>query len=359
MASGCDALADAEPQALGLTYWFDAASEGDPYSVAIEFCGRRVGVNGKPGPRDSFRVLQRIDSVVPGSGRIAITTRVVDIAPGEWQVTAAPLKSGAGRGSRARARSRQPASPPRASAAGRTGFEPLIRIRGAGARPAAWPALVGLGVVVAIALQGLLAARAELPVGHLVVLSLLACLVGLLAAKIYYWALFRRHVSDWLSTGMCLQGFVIGAVAALILGSLLAGVQLGKALDATAPGLLFGLAIGRLGCFFGGCCVGRPTASRWGLWSSDKTLATRRIPIQLFESALAAILGLSTLALVLLTSPHPAGVAFVGGLAAYTLGRQLLLPLRHLPRKTARGRGAVVLVAGLVLAIDLATAALV
>lgn len=69
--------------------------------------------------------------------------------------------------------------------------------------------------------------------------------MGLAGAKVYYWTLCRRQMSDWLSTGMCVQGFVIGAIAALILGSLLAGVQFGKALHATAPGL----TLGRLGCF--------------------------------------------------------------------------------------------------------------
>src|SRR5581483_5437515 len=27
----CEPVADAEPQALGLTYWFDAAPQGEPY----------------------------------------------------------------------------------------------------------------------------------------------------------------------------------------------------------------------------------------------------------------------------------------------------------------------------------------
>jgi phosphatidylglycerol---prolipoprotein diacylglyceryl transferase len=80
----CDALVDAEPQALGVTYWFDAASHGEPYAVAVRFTGHRLGVSGKQGPRDSFTLLETVEGVVPGSGRVAVTTRIFDIAPGEW-----------------------------------------------------------------------------------------------------------------------------------------------------------------------------------------------------------------------------------------------------------------------------------
>jgi len=87
---GCDLLADAEPQALGFTYWFDTTTEGEPYPVSIRFTGRRIGVKGRPGPRDGFTVVETLHRVVPGSGPIAITTRVFDVTPGEWHVTAAP-----------------------------------------------------------------------------------------------------------------------------------------------------------------------------------------------------------------------------------------------------------------------------
>jgi phosphatidylglycerol:prolipoprotein diacylglycerol transferase len=91
-----------------------------------------------------------------------------------------------------------------------------------------------------------------------------------------------------------------------------------------------------VGCFFAGCCGGPPTASRWGVWSSDQRVGARRIPTQLLELVLALSLGL--LVLVADLGHGPAGGAFfVGGLAAYTLGRQGLLHLRAEPRKTRLG----------------------
>lgn len=353
----CEVLADVEPQALGLTYWFDAAPEGDPYPVTIGFVGRRAGVEGEPGPHDAFSVLETIAEVLPGSGRVALTKRIHGLTPGEWQVWA--TAAGAPASPRGRAFTEAPARLPVGSAAGPTGFAPVIRARAPGATPGAWPALVSLGAVVALAVQGLLGAHLGLAGGSILAISLVAILVGVMGAKAYYLAQHRGElaVQPW-SVGMCIQGFVLGAIGTLALGALLAGVPVGRLLDATAPGLLWGMAIGRLGCFFGGCCAGRPSASRWAPWSSDQRLGTRRIPTQLMESALAATLGAAALGAAWSMRPEPAGVVFVAAIAAYTLGRQLLFPLRDLPRKTVGGRHLVMLVAALALAIDLAVAVL-
>jgi phosphatidylglycerol---prolipoprotein diacylglyceryl transferase len=91
-----------------------------------------------------------------------------------------------------------------------------------------------------------------------------------------------------------------------------------------------------VGCFFAGCCGGPPTASRWGVWSSDQRVGARRIPTQLLESVLAGILGLGVLVAVLGHGPT-GGTFFVAALAAYTMGRQGLLRLRAEPRKTRLG----------------------
>ena len=105
-------------------------------------------------------------------------------------------------------------------------------------------------------------------------------------------------------------------------------VSAGRVLDATAPGIFFGLAVGRPGCFLSGCCAGRPTTSRWGLWSSDRRLAIRRLPAQLYEAALALTIAGATLLLVLaVPAPFP-GAVFVGLIAAYTFGRQILFRMR-------------------------------
>lgn len=326
-----------EPKALGFTYWFDTEPEGEPYSVSVRFEGRRLGVKGRPGRRDTFDVVETLDRVIPGSGPIAVTKRVFDVAPGEWHVTASPAAETRRRG---RAQGSRPtgARLTNASTSGITAYAPVVRIAAPGARLGAWPSLVSLGVVVALSTQYLLARHHHLPAARILLVSLLASLIGLVAAKLYYLVEHWGEPRHMVTAGLCIQGFVLGAIGALALGATLADVAVGRVLDISAPGLLFAMTIGRFGCFYGGCCAGRPTGSRWGLWSSDRWMGVRRIPTQLFESLVAFSVGVAALIVVWSATPRPAGAVFVAAIAAYTAGRQLLFPLRDLPRHTAHGR---------------------
>jgi phosphatidylglycerol:prolipoprotein diacylglycerol transferase len=159
-----------------------------------------------------------------------------------------------------------------------------------------------------------------------------AILAGGVGAKLYYMALHRRERRF---EGWCLQGFLLSTVATLIVGLVVAQVPVRPFLDAAAPGLLMGMAVGRLGCFFAGCCMGRPTASRWGIWSSDRRVGTRRIPTQLLESGLALAIGLITLVVVLSYQPPVAGALFLASISAYTILRQGVLLLRAERRRTS------------------------
>lgn len=206
----------------------------------------------------------------------------------------------------------------------------------------------------ALTIQALLAARTHLDVASTLLVSMIASIAGLAGGKIYYYLQHRGEPLSLLTMGMCIQGFVIAAVAVIAAG----GLPAGQLLDVTAPGLLAAMAIGRLGCFLGGCCAGHPTCSRWGMWSSDRRLGARRIPAQLLESALALALRFAALLTDLATRPSPPGGVFIGAIAAYTLGRQLLFPLRSIPRKTSRGRMLTMIAAGLVVAADILVAVL-
>lgn len=82
------AVATAEPQDVALTYWFDTAETWDTYRVAVRFAGRRLDVQGVPGPKDRFQVVATVPDVRPGMGRVALTHRVTGVAPGRWKVDA-------------------------------------------------------------------------------------------------------------------------------------------------------------------------------------------------------------------------------------------------------------------------------
>jgi phosphatidylglycerol:prolipoprotein diacylglycerol transferase len=61
--------------------------------------------------------------------------------------------------------------------------------------------------------------------------------------------------------------------------------------DVTAPAIMIGASVGRVGCFLAGCCHGKPTAMPWGV-IFPKTGAMPVHPTQLYDSAIALSLGL-------------------------------------------------------------------
>ena len=329
----CDALADLEPRAVGLTYWFDTDTWTEPASVEVTFHARPAGRAGPVAPSDVVSRTERLPFIPPGVGRVAVTTRITPVTAEAWTATAEGFVE-----------PRQVPRPlpgacwrlPVASASGESAFAPVLRVRAPGARLGVWPALVLTGFFVALVLQAWLASRSHLPSTRLLMVTLAAGVVGLLSSKVYHRLLHRQERSGLLTTGMGIQGFVLGAMVTLAAGASVARLPLLAVLDVSAAPLLVGMAIGRYGCFFGGCCAGRP--SRRGLWSSDRRLGVRRIPVQLFESCVALSVALLLVVLLLAIKPTPAGVIFVGGLAGYTLARQLLFPLRDIRRQTAHGR---------------------
>lgn len=204
----------------------------------------------------------------------------------------------------------------------RTTFEPFAHVPGM--VPLVWGATALIGFVIALAMQQALMGRVGIPAADALKVSLVAIAAGLIGSQLRFWLDHRR---EGRFLGWAVQGFLTATAVVGIATLLIAGIPVGLFLDATAPGLLFGLAIGRIGCFFGGCCYGRPTASRWGVWSTDQRVGRRRIPTQLLESVLSLTVGIGALAAILAGAPLRGGI-FVAALAAYTLVRQGILHLR-------------------------------
>ncbi|SRR5579885_341345 len=343
---------------LAVTYWFDPEPRSEPYTVTIRFSGRRLNVNGRASAGDRFVQDETIQQVIPGSGPISVTVRVRGINPGEWTVTAHPLQS-----SRPANGTKAPAH--YMSEAGRLPFGVRLWQRWApsvepaesmhtcllpfahvpGIFTGLWGLIVVLGIVIALLLQFLVMTAKHLALGPALPISLVAILVGVIGAKAWYLVTYRR---ERLRNGWCIQGFITGATLTAAIMLLAFNVPAGAFLDATAPGLLLAMAVGRVGCFFAGCCGGPPTASRFGVWSSDQRVGARRVPTQLLELTLAGVLGIGTLVAALSHGPAN-GAFFVGGLAAYTLVRQGILRLRAEPRKTRWGSAVMVVLAVLIL----------
>ena len=336
-------VAELRPHALGVTYWFDPPRAEGPHEVVLRLTGRRLDVDGARTPVDDFAAVASLPDVRPDSGRTSLTHRVLGKAPGRWHVTAEATAVARGHGRSDAVRL------PSAEAVGWSTFAPVASMRAPGVVLGAWPALVGLGVLFALILQSVLAPVHRLPPSSVLVLALVASSLGAVGAKLYYLLTHTKESGKHSLSGLSVQGFVIVATSTFVIGGVLQGLAVGHLLDATVPALLLGQAVGRLGCLLGGCCVGVPTRSRWAVWSSDRRIGTRRVPVQLIESGAAAVLALVTGAIAWRAPTSSAGLLFVAGLAAYVVVRQLLFPLRGIPRATRHGRQVTLAAAVLIL----------
>jgi len=159
---------------------------------------------------------------------------------------------------------------------------------------------------------------------------------GLIGAKLLFlatnWEEYARSPVSILSSlrgGFVYYGSVIGGFVGGIAWLRWRKLPVLPYCDLAAPSLALGQAVGRLGCFFNGCCYGGPVLG--GLVFPSLGDGIPRHPVQLYEAA-----GTLLICLILLRMrPRPAGQA--GGimgwyLASYGLLRFLLEMLRADPR---------------------------
>jgi phosphatidylglycerol:prolipoprotein diacylglycerol transferase len=340
-------------QLLTVTCWIDPGEQGEPVTATVRFTGRRTDVTGPSRPGDTFSQEETFEGILPGSGPVAGTAEVRGVNPGTWAVTARPVNRGAA--DRAPGAGRVPwprrvVIPAGPDATMRT--HTLLRSPVPGIIRYAYACLVMLGVLTGLGLEALLLASGHYPVLRPMLFSVGAVAAGVVGGKAWYAAVHQGRKWD----GWCIQGFVAGAAAVVAVAAIAGpGVPAGAFLAAATPALLIGMGIGRHGCFWAGCCTGRPTASRWGIWSSDRRLGCRRMPVQLLEAWTALAVGSAALATVLVAGLARSGLVAVAGLAAYTLVRQLILGLRAEPRQWRYGRpvtaaaAAIALIASIVL----------
>lgn len=347
-------LQAASEEIVVVTHCFDPAGfgPGAPGAVTVRFSGRRRGVDGRPGSGDRFVHDEVVDALGAGDGPISVTARVGGVNPGSWEVHAQAF---CGRRHQAAPRVGRcrPWRGPQAGAdeAVTTCVKPLAKIPGL--VRFGWLAAAVLGMALGVAVQAVVAAGEGTTAGSVWPVSLVGLAGGVIGAKAWF---VVKHRGERRAEGWCVQGLVVGFAAAALAGLALTGTSLPRYFDPAAPGLFLGLAVGRAGCVGAGCCYGRPTASRWGLWLSDQRVVRKRIPTQLVELALLVAVGVGALAADLVVGPQ-GGAIFVASVAAYVLGRQPILALRGEPTRWARVASPVAALAGMALAADVACAA--
>lgn len=154
--------------------------------------------------------------------------------------------------------------------------------------------LLGLQLALVRARRHGLDAQRVMDLGILVIVSALVGAKLLLIVTDYEY--FRANPTDIFSlvrSGGVFYGGLIVAVAAAFWYLRRHPLPFWTTTDVFAPGIALGHVIGRFGCFFAGCCYGRPTTAPWGVTFTNPLaaelvgtpLGVRLHPTQLYEAA--------------------------------------------------------------------------
>jgi phosphatidylglycerol:prolipoprotein diacylglycerol transferase len=179
----------------------------------------------------------------------------------------------------------------------------------------------GLAIAAGVTAAAFLVAR-RAPVPGSALLALAAgAPAALVGAHALFYVMHGGMVGVWSGGLASIGGLFVGFAAAAAM-ALVARRPVLEIFDALAPAALLALAIGRLGCFLGGCCYGRPTTLAWGVVFPDLGPPPRH-PLQLYSAA-------GDLAVLLLLPPADAPRGAVTRRAAILFGllRAMLEPLR-------------------------------
>ena len=173
--------------------------------------------------------------------------------------------------------------------------------------------------------------------------AVLLVVPALAGARLLYvagrWKYFRRDIALVVRRsvgGQVMYGGLLAVPVSVPLVDAL-GLPFLAFWDATTFTLLAAMVFTRVGCLLQGCCLGKPTARKFGLViRGHDGVPVRRVPAQLLEAGLAAVL-LGCVAAV--PAEAPAGVVFLSALGGYAVGRFVLEGTREQEGRVA-GAGA-------------------
>ncbi len=149
---------------------------------------------------------------------------------------------------------------------------------------------VAMGVLVSFWIGQRSAQRCQITAEMASDLFLCIVLFGVAGARLLY---VMEHPVEYFASpwkaldlsegGLSWFGALVTATASGFFLARVRGVPFFRCADFMAPLIAVGHAIGRIGCFFNGCCIGSVTVSGWGVIYPGETAA--RCPAPLVESA--------------------------------------------------------------------------
>ena len=194
--------------------------------------------------------------------------------------------------------------------------------------------LVALGFLLALLITVRLAKRAKLPAEPVTNLAIYCALAGLAGAKLFMILFdFNSYLDgsrslfsmDTLQAAGVYQGGFLLALITAVLYMRHNHLPVLATSDVFAPGIAFGQAIGRLGCFAAGCCWGNECHLPWAVTFNNPEAQTGvplgipLHPTQLYESLADALIFLVLYRLI--AKPRAAGSVLGWYLTLYSTAR--------------------------------------
>ncbi|MCE9606605.1 MAG: prolipoprotein diacylglyceryl transferase [Planctomycetia bacterium] len=133
------------------------------------------------------------------------------------------------------------------------------------------------GIIAGVALSVYRGTRVGMPADLIYSLALWIFVAGMVGARsfyvIEYWKSFQRDslqetigaVLNMTEGGLVVFGGLIGALGAILFFARKHKLPLLPLADMAAPGMMLGLAFGRIGCFCNGCCFGDVCEAPWAV----------------------------------------------------------------------------------------------
>jgi len=175
--------------------------------------------------------------------------------------------------------------------------------------------LVGLKLAMVRAKARALDANRVLDLGiYIIISALVGAKLLLLVTDFRTFRADPRELLTLARSGGVFYGGLILAVIVALWYIRRVGLPLWTTCDVFAPGIALGHVVGRFGCFFAGCCYGKPTTKPWGITFTDPFAASNvgtplgvpLHPTQLYEA------GAELLILIVLLVTERKGRPFPG-----------------------------------------------
>ena len=172
--------------------------------------------------------------------------------------------------------------------------------------------MAALGFVIGLAIFQLNKKYARLTSDQITNIVMLGMISGVVGARIFYvvqnWSYYKAHPAAIIRVDQGGLVFYGGFILALFLiiwyVKKICKADVVRVLDSLAPALAAAHALGRIGCFFNGCCFGKPAALKWAVVYPENTEPFVRYgsmplhPVQIYEAILNIILAAVLFAVV-------------------------------------------------------------